>query len=146
MMDLKQMTDVCRSLMCHRMMEPFVKVLPGRKGQLLLFAGLIVVALLVDALPVSAQDDLRNVPNPDPMFELETLNVAEGYEVNLFADEPMLVKPIQMNRSEEHTSELQSRGHLVCRLLLEKKTPDHTRAKAGRAPGGRHHGHHTQPR
>src|SRR5207253_11404615 len=27
------------------------------------------------------------------------------------------------NRSEEHTSELQSRGHLVCRLLLEKKKP-----------------------
>src|SRR5690625_6299536 len=26
-----------------------------------------------------------------------------------------------MPRSEEHTSELQSRGHLVCRLLLEKK-------------------------
>src|SRR5207253_10935860 len=28
---------------------------------------------------------------------------------------------IQKMRSEEHTSELQSRGHLVCRLLLEKK-------------------------
>src|SRR5207253_6563799 len=28
------------------------------------------------------------------------------------------------NRSEEHTSELQSRGHLVCRLLLEKKNKD----------------------
>src|SRR5437660_8369569 len=27
----------------------------------------------------------------------------------------------QSHRSEEHTSELQSRGHLVCRLLLEKK-------------------------
>src|SRR5690625_3400691 len=27
-------------------------------------------------------------------------------------------------RSEEHTSELQSRGHLVCRLLLEKKKHD----------------------
>src|SRR5437870_8742301 len=27
----------------------------------------------------------------------------------------------EMLRSEEHTSELQSRGHLVCRLLLEKK-------------------------
>src|SRR5690625_5949403 len=26
------------------------------------------------------------------------------------------------DRSEEHTSELQSRGHLVCRLLLEQKT------------------------
>src|SRR5690625_7839663 len=29
--------------------------------------------------------------------------------------------PILCPRSEEHTSELQSRGHLVCRLLLEKK-------------------------
>src|SRR5690625_6272172 len=28
---------------------------------------------------------------------------------------------LSMMRSEEHTSELQSRGHLVCRLLLEKK-------------------------
>src|SRR5207253_9209075 len=27
----------------------------------------------------------------------------------------------RLPRSEEHTSELQSRGHLVCRLLLEKK-------------------------
>src|SRR5690625_5708181 len=27
-------------------------------------------------------------------------------------------------RSEEHTSELQSRGHLVCRLLIEKKNKD----------------------
>src|SRR3989449_2329407 len=29
--------------------------------------------------------------------------------------------PAAMRRSEEHTSELQSRLHLVCRLLLEKK-------------------------
>src|SRR5690625_5972249 len=32
-----------------------------------------------------------------------------------------LKKYIFSSRSEEHTSELQSRGHLVCRLLLEKK-------------------------
>src|SRR5690625_5096071 len=31
---------------------------------------------------------------------------------------------VQTGRSEEHTSELQSRGHLVCRLLLEKKKKD----------------------
>src|SRR5258708_26655637 len=30
------------------------------------------------------------------------------------------------HRSEEHTSELQSPDHLVCRLLLEKKNKDHT--------------------
>src|SRR5207253_6416028 len=34
---------------------------------------------------------------------------------------PPAVTPAQPARSEEHTSELQSRGHLVCRLLLEKK-------------------------
>src|SRR5439155_26733540 len=32
-------------------------------------------------------------------------------------------------RSEEHTSELQSRGHLVCRLLLEKKKNSSTSAR-----------------
>src|SRR2546422_3979606 len=31
-------------------------------------------------------------------------------------------------RSEEHTSELQSRLHLVCRLLLEKKKKNHHRS------------------
>src|SRR5437660_8572791 len=36
--------------------------------------------------------------------------------------EPALAAPLQARRSEEHTSELQSRGQLVCRLLLEKKT------------------------
>src|SRR3712207_7900535 len=35
-------------------------------------------------------------------------------------------RPRETSRSEEHTSELQSRQYLVCRLLLEKKKePDH---------------------
>src|SRR5690625_7714851 len=34
---------------------------------------------------------------------------------------PAKARAIATPRSEEHTSELQSRGHLVCRLLLEKK-------------------------
>src|SRR2546429_7358937 len=33
------------------------------------------------------------------------------------------VKSVWLWRSEEHTSELQSRLHLVCRLLLDKKKP-----------------------
>src|SRR3989442_6879211 len=37
------------------------------------------------------------------------------------------------SRSEEHTSELQSRPHLVCRLLLEKKKKPHIRTTAARA-------------
>src|SRR6266508_6080982 len=35
-------------------------------------------------------------------------------------------------RSEEHTSELQSRGHLVCRLLLEKKKKSQNRSRSSR--------------
>src|SRR2546422_5966650 len=34
-------------------------------------------------------------------------------------------KSVVADRSEEHTSELQSRLHLVCRLLLEKKNKRH---------------------
>src|SRR5439155_9325330 len=41
---------------------------------------------------------------------------------------------MDLQRSEEHTSELQSRGHLVCRLLLEKKNT----GKGGSRP---HRGH-----
>src|SRR3712207_809161 len=45
----------------------------------------------------------------------------------LIADEPTtaLDVTIQAQRSEEHTSELQSRQYLVCRLLLEKKKKKH---------------------
>src|SRR5690625_6036011 len=39
----------------------------------------------------------------------------------IFSNSRPLVLNTQRQRSEEHTSELQSRGHLVCRLLLEKK-------------------------
>src|SRR2546422_7526172 len=37
------------------------------------------------------------------------------------ASSPATNSPVDTSRSEEHTSELQSRLHLVCRLLLEKK-------------------------
>src|SRR4030043_829695 len=42
------------------------------------------------------------------------------------------------SRSEEHTSELQSRLHLVCRLLLEKKTQPHTHLGPARRHGAAH--------
>src|SRR3712207_8828992 len=37
-----------------------------------------------------------------------------------------MVVPVEGQRSEEHTSELQSRQYLVCRLLLEKKKHNKT--------------------
>src|SRR5437870_8582499 len=41
---------------------------------------------------------------------------------------------LRCRRSEEHTSELQSRGHLVCRLLLEKKKKRDKRTHTPRTP------------
>src|SRR5690625_6646906 len=43
------------------------------------------------------------------IIQRPAIDIGQGIEVPFIA------------RSEEHTSELQSRGHLVCRLLLEKK-------------------------
>src|SRR5439155_2959928 len=47
------------------------------------------------------------------------MEIADVFAVNK-ADRPGADR-LEHVRSEEHTSELQSRGHLVCRLLLEKK-------------------------
>jgi putative heme-binding domain-containing protein len=53
---------------------------------------------LVAALPAAAfaQADAK-VPDPDPELERKSFIVADGFEVNLFAADPLLAKPIQMN-------------------------------------------------
>src|SRR3712207_7058802 len=50
----------------------------------------------------------------------EVLNFCANNYLGL-SNHPRLIKASQEMRSEEHTSELQSRQYLVCRLLLEKK-------------------------
>src|SRR5437870_7487854 len=72
-------------------------------------------SLLVDELrQVSPRNELHGVPlQPRPAADVVN---ADDARVAQSARELCLAP-----RSEEHTSELQSRGHLVCRLLLEKK-------------------------
>src|SRR2546429_2721267 len=87
---------------------------------------------LHDALPISKQ-----VTVPIQALAEGTREVSSGnfdYQVPEQAQDEL--------RSEEHTSELQSRLHLVCRLLLEKKKiPSHamhlrwTSARVTRASG-----------
>src|SRR5690625_5941553 len=50
------------------------------------------------------------------------LAATTAYAFVLAWSDYLFAKTFLQDRSEEHTSELQSRGHLVCRLLLEKKT------------------------
>src|SRR5690625_6225549 len=54
------------------------------------------------------------------LLELYLMEVM-GYSWDEVHDEAEKLEHHISERSEEHTSELQSRGHLVCRLLLEKK-------------------------
>src|SRR5439155_7094622 len=50
------------------------------------------------------------------------ISVATNGRIDVMFDDRSYSGNAQVDvRSEEHTSELQSRGHLVCRLLLEKK-------------------------
>src|SRR5260370_2898207 len=50
---------------------------------------------------------------------------AGGIVIERLLFKPLAKAPILTNRSEEHTSELQSHLNLVCRLLLEKKKTRH---------------------
>ncbi|MEX0936747.1 MAG: PVC-type heme-binding CxxCH protein [Pirellulales bacterium] len=64
----------------------------------LFFLWIAVVLLIAGTgAPAFAQRDLKNIPDPDPQAQLQTLEVAEGFEINLFASDPMIAKPIQMN-------------------------------------------------
>src|SRR2546422_11216295 len=66
---------------------------------------------LHDALPILRRQALHEGGREDPERMLETAEDHFGLPTPSLA----------YWRSEEHTSELQSRLHLVCRLLLEKK-------------------------
>src|SRR3712207_8415684 len=63
-------------------------------------------------------------------FNVEPIVVGPGVKtgINIKYDNPKSVGAdrIVNARSEEHTSELQSRQYLVCRLLLEKKSKENT--------------------
>src|SRR5207253_11093776 len=84
------------------------------------------------SFPTRRSSDLSAVANSSPAFFNSTCvvnskslpSILTGifpvFATNLSCDDGSSFACLK-SRSEEHTSELQSRGHLVCRLLLEKK-------------------------
>src|SRR3712207_6874110 len=68
------------------------------------------------------REQVEPEPGPEPRRDVPEVGVERGEEA--------------LPRSEEHTSELQSRQYLVCRLLLEKKNqPAMRRRDWTRCPG-----------
>src|SRR5207253_9258003 len=84
------------------------------------FRPLFYTLSLHDALPIYIDDRVfmpkrKLIPLPSAAFQILLALAGEDLHGK---SSPARASRI---RSEEHTSELQSRGHLVCRLLLEKK-------------------------
>src|SRR5690625_6822677 len=87
-----------------------------------------------ETLPLTPDATLQEIINFNPFAE--DLLTTIGVDTEALSDKTLRQLCVQKQwseyevldwivtfrpRSEEHTSELQSRGHLVCRLLLEKK-------------------------
>src|SRR5690606_42103538 len=87
---------------------------------------------LHDALPISIEPEWRGkitleISNTTPLPAKIYAN--EGIAQLIFLKGERTCAVSYADRSEEHTSELQSRENLVCRLLLEKKKTENTTTK-----------------
>src|SRR5207248_9558709 len=86
---------------------------------------------LHDALPILLNDNfhqtweslLRSTSVPEEEFWHEATRAVPNFIwiAEAYSDSEWALQQLGFNRSEEHTSELQSPYDLVCRLLLEKK-------------------------
>src|SRR5690625_6277831 len=84
---------------------------------------------LVEKLPKSLKKYISNSIDWEMEMEVDSMTGAAETVEEIFKEAAIYKQDKQWDyvvcltdlRSEEHTSELQSRGHLVCRLLLEKK-------------------------
>src|SRR5437660_5821350 len=96
-------------------------------GPSAVFALGVIIGVLTLAKPAMAQTPTsfnsgwfwqNPWPQPDNLHSVVTPNTQTIVAVGALG---RFIMSTDGGRSEEHTSELQSRGHLVCRLLLEKK-------------------------
>src|SRR5260221_8492378 len=79
-----------------------------------IFAGAFEHGIPLTVHPGIGYDIISN----HPWFNAAAIGRASGVDFRVFGG---AVENTKINRSEEHTSELQSHSDLVCRLLLEKK-------------------------
>src|SRR5690625_6724100 len=75
--------------------------------------------ILISLLYKASYDEVKFLLIDPKMVELAPYNGIPHLVAPVITDTKAATAALKW-RSEEHTSELQSRGHLVCRLLLEK--------------------------
>src|SRR5687768_18122611 len=69
---------------------------------------------------LALRQDLKKRFSHAGVSRIETERAANNLKIDIYTSRPGIIIG-RKGRSEEHTSEFQSRLHLVCRLLLEKK-------------------------
>jgi len=58
---------------------------------------LIAILVIFLGTVVHAQRALTDIPNPDPEYQLSKMNPAEGFEISLFASDPLIDKPLAIS-------------------------------------------------
>src|ERR1035438_10795000 len=87
------------------------------------------------AIAAATLPGLADAPSASKTYTLfmgDDISVGTGSEAYPVQDVSGSSWVVEVNRSEEHTSELQSLRHLVCRLLLEKKNSRQSTTKPHR--------------
>src|SRR5207244_11991408 len=102
---LSPLSSVLRHAQCHTL--SLHDALPISRSQSQLSAKPCIVTLRATRMPIAATLRSCALPGPRPPVSQTPLRPS--------------TRVVATPRSEEHTSELQSPDHLVCRLLLEKK-------------------------
>src|SRR2546421_3239689 len=93
----------------------------------LIVTGFQTCALPIPLLPARPEVEHLGVDARVVGVQLHALEPTRVTEIPADAERPPVVVGSERERSEEHTSELQSRSDLVCRLLLEKKKKNVTK-------------------
>jgi putative heme-binding domain-containing protein len=79
----------------RRSLERVRSILPGPGCPVKVFYGIIIIPFILVTTSMVMQDERKGYL--DPQSELESFRLADGFEVTLFAAEPMVINPIQMN-------------------------------------------------
>src|SRR5690606_40680437 len=119
------------------MTSPNTRSLPLRHGLFLAVGAALAQPALAEDAAVTTQLDAVTVQGeyiPEPMAqtaEVASFVSREDLQRTGDGDAAQALARVSGLRSEEHTSELQSRENLVCRLLLEKTNPRATPTRGG---------------
>lgn len=76
-----------------------MKTTPFYKHKYFILSAVLLIIVVTTSLVKRGY--YKENPGPDPEKELASFHVADGYEISLFATDPMVVKPIQMNWDAE---------------------------------------------